>query len=556
MAVLRTIKGSNPGQVFPLVADVTVLGRHPDCDIILDIGAVSREHARVVRRDEDYYVEDLCSRNGTYLNDTRVEGQVKLSQQAQLRICDMVFEVLLGTGKEQPPDAGVQAGYELVDEDQRIGSSTIMSKVDVSSGAAGLRITANAEVKLRALLEISRDLGRTVRLGEVLPKLLDNLFAIFLQADRGFIVLKEAKTGKLIPKAIKHRREDSDEPLRISRTILEGVMATKEAILSADAATDSRFDMSESIVNFQIRSMMCAPLMATDGDVLGVLQLDTRDQRRRFLVDDLEVLAAVACLAAVVVENAQLHEIAIQEEAIRRELSLAHKVQQGFLPAAPPTLVGYEFFDFYEPANVLGGDYFDYIPLPGNRLAIVVADVSGKGVPAALLMARLSSEMRYSLLSRPTPAQALEHLNAFFCEGRWEDRFITVLLMVLDLANFEITCVNAGHLPPVLKEARAKVADVGESSSGLPIGIHPTSYSEFHMTLAPGDCLIAYTDGITEAMNERDECYGHDRVCTQLDTSSGDAAALGRQLLVDVRRFTGNRAQSDDMCLVCLRRAP
>ena len=259
----------------------------------------------------------------------------------------------------------------------------------------------------------------------------------------------------------------------------------------------------------------------------------------------------MGCLAAVVVENAQLHEIAVQEEAIRRELSLAHRVQQGFLPAGPPALAGYEFFDSYEPANLLGGDYFDYIPMPNDRLAIVVADVSGKGASAALLMARLSSEVRYSLLSRPTPAQAMEHLNTFFSGGRWEDRFVTVLLMVVDPAKHEVTFVNAGHLPPVLRSASGEVSDVGEGCGGLPIGVDVTEYHEFRMVLAPGDCLISYTDGITEAMNERDECYTQQRVAAQLRASSGDAAMVGQRLLDDVRRFTGSRSQSDDMCLVC-----
>ena len=127
--------------------------------------------------------------------------------------------------------------------------------------------------------------------------------------------------------------------------------------------------MAESVVDFHIRSMMCAPLVASDGSVLGVLQIDTLDPRNRFSHDDLEVLASVACQAAVAVENAQLHEAAVREQAMERELAVAHQVQQGFLPATPRRILpGYEFFEFYEPANKLGGDYFDYVELPGGRL--------------------------------------------------------------------------------------------------------------------------------------------------------------------------------------------
>ena len=131
-------------------------------------------------------------------------------------------------------------------------------------------------------------------------------------------------------------------------------------------------------------------------------------------------------------ENAQLHEVALQESVLQRELALAHKVQQGFLPAAPPQVPGYEFFDFYEPANQVGGDYFDYVWIPGGRLAVAVADVSGKGISAALLMAKLSADVRYCLVSEPTPAAAISRLNRAFCESRWEDRFVTLVLAVLD----------------------------------------------------------------------------------------------------------------------------
>ena len=162
--------------------------------------------------------------------------------------------------------------------------------------------------------------------------------------------------------------------------------------------------MAESIVDFHIRSMICAPLVDRDGNSLGVIQLDTLDPRNRFKKDDLDVLVSVACQAAFAVENAQLHEAAMHDQAIRRELAVAHEVQRGFLPSAAPRIPEYDFFEFYEPANQLGGDYYDYVELPGGRLAVVVADVSGKGISASLLMAKLSAETRYCLASEPSPA--------------------------------------------------------------------------------------------------------------------------------------------------------
>ena len=559
MAVLRVLKGQNPGQLFPLDRESVILGRHPDCDIVLEVGAVSRQHARIARAGEDFSVEDLKSRNGTYVNDQLVSGQQKLNENDRLKICDVEFVFHHGSPDSAvpvaAPDDQTVDGAFLIDDDRSGSGSTVMSKVNVGSGASGLRLTVNPEAKLKALLEIGQNLGQAVSLGEVLPKVMDSLFAIFLQADRGFVVLKDSNTGQLVPKALKHRREDSADQIRISRTIVKEVMETREAILSADAATDSRFDMAQSIVDFQIHSMMCAPLVASNGKVLGVIQVDTMDQRQRFTQEDLEVLASVACQAAIAVENAQLHEIAVQEASLRRELAVAHQVQRGFLPAMPPALDAYEFFDFYEPAKELGGDYFDYISLPGGRLAIALADVSGKGVSAALLMAKLSSETRYCLVSESSPAAAVSRLNQIFCASRWEDRFVTMILTVLDPVKHEVCVVNAGHMPPLLRRGSGDVEPAAETIGGLPLGVADgLDYQQSTISLSAGDWLTMYTDGIPDAMNVARDFYGAKRLEAQLRAQVAGVRDLGQRILDDVRRFVGNQAQSDDMCVTCFGR--
>jgi serine phosphatase RsbU (regulator of sigma subunit) len=392
-------------------------------------------------------------------------------------------------------------------------------------------------------------------LAEVLPKLLDSLFTIFLQADRGFLVLRDPQTGRLTPKGVKYRRHEDTQSLRISRTIVNNVMTSKEAILSADAATDARFDMAESIVDFHIRSMMCAPLIDRGGNSLGVIQLDTLDPRNRFEQDDLDLLVSVACQAAFAVENAQLHEAAMRDQALKRELAVAHEVQRGFLPFAAPRIAEYDFFEFYEPANQLGGDYYDYVELPGGRLAVVVADVSGKGISASLLMAKLSAETRYCLAGEPSPAAAVGRLNRLFCDSNWEDRFVTMVLAVLDPRRHEVTIVNAGHLPPLLRRGPGMVEAVGEAESRLPLGVdHDVEYAPCILPLAPGESLLLYTDGITEAMNANGELYGSQRLLALLGANVDRVGLLGRRILDDVKRFVGGRSQSDDMCLSCFGR--
>jgi serine phosphatase RsbU (regulator of sigma subunit) len=558
MALLQVLNGLNPGQQFPLERERSVLGRHPECDIVLDVGAVSRQHAQILHVGSEYFVEDLKSRNGTYVNGELIDGRQRLKDNDQVKICDLLFTFL-----QMPPTTfpRVPGGRELapavfVEDSEMTTSSTIMSKLDVSSSGSGLRVTVNPEVKLRALLEVTRNLASSLSLDEVLPKILDSLFKVFIQADRGFIVLREANDGPLIPKAVRHRRDAEDATIRISRTVVNQAMSTKEALLSADAASDVRFEMSESVADFRIRSMMCAPLINSAGRALGVIQIDTLDQRSRFQQDDLDVLASVASQAAFAVENAQLHEAVLKQKAYERDLALAHKVQQGLLPSEAPDVPGLQFFDFYEPADQIGGDYYDYIELSENRLAVIVADVSGKGIPAALMMAKVSADARYCLASERSPARAMCRLNESFARRGWEDRFVTMIMAVLDLARHEVTIVNAGHMAPFLRDALGQVQEVGEAIAGVPLGV-ATDYPYEEQTIAfpQGAAMALFTDGISEAMNDANQCYGLPRIKDQVARPFSGVSDLGQQILDDVKRFVGQHPQSDDICMICFGRS-
>ncbi len=560
MAELRTIEGPHTGGVFALDRDSAILGRHPDCDIVLDSGAVSRQHARIQRTDNKFFIEDMQSRNGTYVNGRQIRQPCQLDDQDRITLCDVVMVFHDDRANVQADSGrGTVSIFEtttlMVEEEGAGDNSTIMTRMDVSAGSSSLRLEVNPHAKLKALVEISQKLSRAVALNDVLPKVLDSLLTIFPQADRGVLVFRDAATGKLIPKALKHRRPELVDTVRISRTIVQGVMASKEAILSADASSDKRFSASESIVDFHIRSVMCAPLITSQGEVTGVIQIDTSDQRNRFSRDDLEVLASVACQAAIAVENAELHEMAVRDQKRTHELEMAHNVLRGFLPSRPPRINGYDFFDFYEPANELGGDYYDYIPLSGRRLAVVVADVSGKGIPASLLMARLSADVRYCLASEPSPGEAIAQLNRVFFAAGWEDRFVTLILAVLDPLRHELTLVNAGHPPPYLQHAGKVIQGVDEASIRLPLGVmNDAEYLQVTHPVDPGDQLVLYTDGISEAMNENNELYGFKRLYEQMKAPSSGAAAYGQRILGNVKEFVGKQSQSDDMCLVCLGR--
>ncbi len=558
MAILQLFKGAERNEDIRLDADRAVLGRHPDCDVVLDAASVSRQHAQIVRENGQYFIEDLHSRNGTFVNGRLVQGRHLLQDGDRLKICDLGLAFYANQPSDRMPksmsDTEGSSMALMYDETAPRATSTVMSKLGAAPSNAGVRLTVNPEVKLRAMIEIAQNLGKALSLDEVLSKLLNSVFKIFIQADRGFVVLRTGD-GILVPKAVKHRRADLEDQIRISRTIVHQVMTSQEAILSADAANDTRFDTSQSIADMRIRSVMCAPLVDSEGNSLGVIQVDTSDQRHRFQKDDLDVLASIASQAAIAVDNAQLHETALKQHSLERDLELAHKVQRGLLPAAPPQIVGYSFFDFYEPANQVGGDYYDYVELPGNRLGVVLGDVSGKGVSAALLMAKLSGEVRYCLASEATPATAMSRINTSFSRSGWQDRFVTFVLVVLDTARNELTLVNAGHMPPLLRHSGGTVESIGDDQAGMPLGVDADyQYEQYTRALAPGDFLALFTDGISEAMNEAGELYGLDRLRERLAARSVPTAELGRLILDDVKRFVGGRPQSDDMCLACFGR--
>ena len=433
MATLDITSGAGTGQAFPLDRRESIIGRHPDSTIVIDSGAVSRHHAQITRLGSRYFIEDLGSRNGTFRNGAAVQGRTLLKDGDSLQICDVSFAF------RDPESPGAQETLiqeessiaVIVDDQEKEHHSTIMSSLDVSSSFHGNpQIRSSAESKLSALLEITRSLSRAISLDEVFPKVLESLFQIFLQADRGFIVMRE-DDGTLIPRWNRFRRESDENDMRISRTILNHVMNTQEAVLSSDAVSDERFDMSQSIADFRIRSLICAPLIDSEGQTIGALQIDTQDLRKSFHEKDLDVLASVASQAAISIDNARLYEQALQQRDLERDLKVAYDVQQGFLPQSSPNLPGYVFFDYYKAANHVGGDYFDYIQLPDGRLAVLVGDVVGHGVAAALMMAKLSAEIRFQLASELNPAQAISQLNNAICALEL-DRFVTLVLCVIN----------------------------------------------------------------------------------------------------------------------------
>ena len=530
MAFLRE---SATGRKIPLPGDTTVLGRDPTCDVRVTGGQVSRKHAQIVRVGDSFFVEDLDSANGTQVNGQRIHERTRLRPHDRIEVPGLAITFEDESAPASPSDSA--------ESESDLAGRTFISRFDVG---AGLRVEVAPEAKLRAVLEISRNLSGTLNLEVVLPKILESLFTVFPQAERGFILLLDPATGQLRPRASRRRHEGRDEALPLSHTIVNQAMRSGQAILSGDAGHDVRFDWSESVRSLQLRTVMCVPMLSQQGTPLGVIQIDGQDPLKMFREEDLDVLLCASTQAARAVELAQLHEA-------RRDLEAAREIQTSFLPRERPDVAGLRFFDHYSPAQQIGGDYYDYIPLPGNRLAVAVGDVAGKGVAAALLMAQLSAYTRFCFAGEPDVKKAVAQLNRVLLRTADSDRFVTFVAAVIDLDSFETTLVNAGH-PLVLRHRanRAGVHELGSDIAGLPLAVLDASYDELIVKLEPGDTLLLYTDGVTEARNPRNEVYGLARLSALMATSSQDLETMGAAILADVRRFAEGRPPSDDLTLV------
>jgi len=550
MAYLKVIGGPSAGQVLQIKEPRCVLGRHPDCDIPIDHLDTSRHHAQVVLIGGEYFLEDLHSRNGTWLNGERIGARERLNDGDSIRISESVFEFSRASSGRFP-----RATTSVLIEPPE-GPSEVCAVVpgDASSSRPRGRPASLMDAEINAIWEITRSLRGVLAMDEAFPRILDTLFKIFPAAERGFIVFR-GEDGAVVPRWVKVCDPGGGREVRISTTIVNRVMDSQQAVLSADAAGDFRFRSSESLSQVPIRSVMCAPLIDADGRSFGALEIDTVKDRGRFNEDSLHVLVAVASQASMALDNARLHEMALRQRDTVRDLELADQIQRGFLPISPPQVAGYRFFDYYRPAVYVGGDYYNYLFLPDGRLAVIVADVVVHGLAAAMLTATFTAEVRYQLLTAGGPGETVTRLNRSLSETLGESHFITLVLAMLHPASGNMTLVNAGHPPPILFQPGGRSAEIGTEESGFPLGVvKDTVYEECSVQVPRGGAVMAYTDGIKDAMNAEEQVYGLSRLRRLVQAASGDPLPIGQRIVDDVRQFIGSQPPADDMCLVCFQR--
>ncbi len=558
MAHLVITSGQNAGTTVPL-QKVTCFGRGLDMEVRLDDLIVSKRHARVMSDDRgDFILEDLASSNGTFLNGAQVSTK-QLQDGDEIRIGTSVFKFFKSDGE----DGSATTSRTMLQIDEDSTSTSVVSAVDVTyettSGALGTDTTideiASSNRRLRTVIEIFQSIGAALEEDELLQKILDNLFEVFPETGRGFIILRDPDTGRLTPRRTKTAKpsESDTEELQISGTILEYVLELKKAVVTADAMSDERFPTSQSILDFEMRSVMCAPLVYEE-DVLGFILLDTQRIASNYNEEGATLLGGIANQAALTIANARLHAQLLKRERLEQDLRNARRIQNSFLPRETPKLPGYRFEHWYGTALEVGGDFYDFVEVPNDRVLVVVGDVSGKGISAALMMATMASHVRFFAGSEQDPAGLLSRLNEVALASA-EDMFVTVLVMFLNWKEQTITMSNAGHCYPLVRKPDGTVERL-EGGAGFPVGI--TADAEFPSTtfsLGNGDVLCLFSDGITESMNEDEDQFGYTRLTQTLADCDGSPGDMVKSILSAIRDHAGAAAQSDDLTLVCFGRS-
>jgi sigma-B regulation protein RsbU (phosphoserine phosphatase) len=544
MAILITLQGPDAGRKYPLETAATILGRQFDSTICLSGKAVSRHHAQVLLRDADYFVEDLESSNGTFLNGKRLQAHslAPFTERDVLQIGPYLFGL-----RPDPQVANTESSLVVR---QQVNARTVDQSLYGHDPAQ----------KLQVVLEIAQHLAHTLDVEPLLDKLLEHVMRLFPQADRAMALLCER--DKLVVRGQRCRHQEDASTYPYSRTIVRRALDEGVGLLSEDARADERFLASATLTSLDLHSLLCVPLIGQDGKRLGVIQVDRFRRGSTFRIEDLQLLTAVCLQVAVVLENAGLHAEILREQRLHQELALAREIQQGFLPHELEGFpdADFEVFGQVFPARQVAGDLYDFLRAAGGKLAFFAGDVSGKGMPAALFMVAVRTLSRHLATSGDNPAITLGRLNSALSADNPSGMFVTLAHGLYDPSTGEVVLASGGHPPPLLRTADGRVEEIALSTGRL-LGFEDNDLHlhERHFTLEPGETLVFYTDGVIEAREPAGKAmFGTQRlkdVVRELDHSLS-LADCAERVKGAVTRFTAADDLQDDLTLLFLRRKP
>lgn len=560
---------SLPSRTVWLNQGKQTIGRSSRADININDSFASRIHAVLELRDNSYWLTDLGSQNGTYHNEVRVTRELEMMPGDRIRIgeTELLFrkevaegaasaktsvifhnEMPAATGPELTlgPEAGIRMSSVLIP-----ASTQVLNDKELQRAAAR-QFIENAQ--RRDLLALVSKVGLMLSdwsLDQLLENILDIVFEN-VQAERGFLLLVDRQTNELTCKVARYRvpHPEGEVPeVRISRHISEMVLQQK-SVLTSDAQRDERFAEAQSILLSGIRSCMAVPL-ALHEQVLGMIYIDN-PYERKFNKDDLQVLTTIASVAAIKVEQAQFLEEHLEKQRIEQELEVAATIQKRILPQEPPACEGLEIVGVNIPCHTVGGDYYDFVLQGQDHIGFCIADVSGKGIPAALLVSTLNATFR-AVIESPDLKDAVSRINKVIVRSTPSYNYITFFYGLFNKKTKSFLSINGGHNAPIIIKRSGQVMRL--EKGGFCLGMFERAEYEVEETfLEDGDIVCLYTDGVTEAANTAAEEFGEDRLINfLLEHRILSLDELSKKLYREIENFVGDAPQHDDLTYVLFR---
>ena len=525
--------GLAPQQLTLSGDGLITLGRASECTVPIKDRFLSRRHAEIALDRGRWYVRDCGSVNGTMLNGMRVV------EPAPLRSGDRI-----GLGDSEVVFHSDDSSSQLIAIDSDSHATNLSIAVDEDS-RGGERSAILVSLALEFLADRPMD--------DLFEFILDRVVRL-LRPSRAALALLGNQRQTFA--SVRLRRQDPNDSadLMISRTLLRDVIEGRKVVSYFDTDSDQNEALARaaSIVAQKIRSAVCAPLVVKD-TVLGVLYIDYVSNRGMVKEEDVRLLAQIANFAAVTLERTRLREEVVAKAVLDEELRTAYKIQSRLLPATLPTLDSYVFAGTNRPCKTVSGDYYDVVVRPDGRIYFVIADVSGKGITAALVMSSVATAFQIFTRNDPKPSELLREINATLAPKTSPSKFVTTVAGVLDTTTGVIEFANAGHVAPLVV-GRDGVQAL--RMTDIVVGIKPdATYRDQSLTLAPGDSLVLFTDGVTEAENAAEEQLGLDPILKLLEGMHGrEAARILDAIDTAVNEYIGDVPAGDDVTMLAVTR--
>jgi serine phosphatase RsbU (regulator of sigma subunit) len=527
----------------PLTGGRLSIGRSSAAELCFpEDSGLSRQHFAFEPEGENWTVQDLGSKNGTFVNNIPLKARLILKAGDRITAGHIVIVY-------SPDASGSASGVvDFVGGDTTSSTtSTVVTSLEGALSNQTMTIERGgpkASAPMQALIRAGQELSENRPLVELFPVILD-LAIQAVNAQRGVLLILEG--DNLLPRAHK------GEGFRISTAVRDRVLNEKSSILVRDAQLDEAFKGRMSIVEQKVHTMMAVPLQ-TKERIIGLIYVDSPFVLREFTKDDLSLLTVMANVAAIRIENVRLAEVEQAERIMKRDLSQAAEIQRRMLPDEAPQVDGADLAGYNAACRTVGGDYYDFFTYPDGRVSLALGDVSGKGMPASLMMMALHARVQVLAEDPGELSSFMSRLNKATCAQCPSNRFITFFFCVLDAGTGELAFANAGHNPPIVVRASGEAHML--EGGGPVLGILPVApYRQERAHLGRGDMLVLYSDGVTEANNAEYDEFGEERFIEVLKLYRNEpATAIVDAVTKALTDFAAGAPQADDITLVVAKR--